>query len=186
MHSHLAYTRATRPTGRELGRALGFTSYGISAPSGRLDLLVRWGSRRLMPRTKLVINKAGAIEHSADKYGALRTMQKAGISVIPHFATWEQAREAANGGVIMGRKRLGMGGKNIVIYEPHHTEPQFEHDWFSVYCEPTREVRIHVVGGEIIRVQGKYNDFPELAERNPYIRNYMTGYSLCREVRAPL
>lgn len=176
MHSYLAYTRATRPTGKLLAHELGFTSFGIQKPRHRLDVLVRWGSRRIMPQAKLVLNRAGAISRAADKVVALEMLQAKGIATIPFFLTWEEAYTAAEGGVIFGRRRSGMGGRDIVVYEPHHREPAFVHDWFTIYREPTREVRIHVVHDRVVRIQGKYKDFPEQAARNPYVRNYEQGY----------
>ena len=52
-----------------------------------------------------------------------------------------------------------MQGRGIVVFDPHRiysnryfSQPVRRHEWYSVYREPTREVRVHVVGDEVVRV----------------------------------
>ena len=129
-----------------------------------------------------VINKAAAIRVASDKLAALQIMREEGVPTIEFFDTWEAASE--HGGTILGRKRRGMQGRDIVAYPPS-SEPGYPHEWYSIYRRPTRELRIHVVGDEVIRVQGKYLDVPEHAERNPHVRNYKTGYRYRAPAREP-
>lgn len=177
MRVYLAYTRATRPTGRKLAEALG-VRHGIFTPDfGTPEILVRWGSRKLMGYPTHVLNSARAIAHASDKLRALKIMREEGIPTIDFFETWEAAFKHEND-VILGRKRRGMQGRDIVAYQPGCEVPMsgFRHEWYSIYRRPTRELRIHVVGDDVIRVQGKYLDVPEHAERNAHVRNYKTGY----------
>jgi glutathione synthase/RimK-type ligase-like ATP-grasp enzyme len=183
MSNYFAYTKATRPTGRILAELLGFETFGIKQPTRPLDVLLRWGSRKQMPRARRVLNQASAIALASDKVAAIASMKSAGINCVPCFTTWEQAVQASRGRIILGRTRHGHSGKGIVIYDPasfyeglYPEQPTEPDEWYTIYHEPTREVRVHVVGDQVVRVQGKYLDFPEQAESNPFMRNWATGY----------
>lgn len=129
-----------------------------------------------MPRASVVLNQASAIKLAGDKLLAIEAMASEGIPTVPFYRTWEQAQAAARGtGVILGRTKHGMRGQGITVYTPGN-RPRVAHEWYSMYQEPTREIRLHVVDGEVIHIQGKYLDFPQLASKNPYVRNHESGY----------
>lgn len=131
-----------------------------------------------------VLNQARSIMLASHKFAALTRLREAAIPTVPFHRSWAEALDAAGGGgIILGRSFSGMQGRDIHVYDPHQTcgsrypaAPTRLHEWFSIYMQPTREVRIHVVGSTIIRYQGKYHDIPEHGERNPFVRNYLTGY----------
>lgn len=180
---YLAYSRGTRPTALELARAMGLQRWGIRTPNFRPDVLIRWGSRRIMPPAERVVNASAAIAISSDKLAALSRMRAAGVHTVPFYTSWDEALANSEGKVILGRTRTGMQGRGIVVFDPHRLHggryyscPIRRHEFYSVYQEPTREVRVHVVGDEVIRIQGKFKDFPELADENPFVRNHATGY----------
>lgn len=185
MSTYLAYTRATRPTGRLIAQELGLRSWGIRVPNFRPDVLIRWGSRRPMDAAR-VLNPSTAIRLASDKIFTLVRLEEEGIPHVPFFMTFADAVEYAPDGIILGRTRNGMQGRGISVYDPSRIYgnrypwcPPIrgrEHDFYSIYVQPTREVRVHVVGEEVIRVQGKFKDFPEEADVNPFVRNYKTGY----------
>lgn len=179
--SYLAYVRGTRPTGKALARQLGVTSFGIKKPDMPLDLLIRWGSRKEMPSAELILNPATAIKKSSNKLVCLDVLRRHEVPGIPVYPNWETV--ARHRGIVFGRSATGHGGKDIVTYDPSNRygmgfprKPTQDHDWFSIWKEPSLEVRIHVVGDKVVRVQGKYKDFPDLASSNPFIRNYEHGY----------
>lgn len=173
MSTYLAYTRSSRPTGIALARELGFSHYGIRPPRRTPEILIRWGARTHMGYPDKVFNTAVAIGRASDKVRTLEILDDNGIPHVPFFTDWEQAQ--AYGGVVLGRDRRGMQGRDIVAYDPTWGRLHRDHEWYSIYQEPTREMRLHVVGDEVVRIQGKYLDFPEHA-RNPYVRNYANGY----------
>jgi glutathione synthase/RimK-type ligase-like ATP-grasp enzyme len=180
MSRYFAYTRFSRPTGRILADLLGFPRYGVRTPSDEpLDTLLRWGSRRKMPPARQTLNPAAAIALASDKFLAIERWQEAGLPTVQAFRYWGDAQAAARGGVVFGRTRSGMQGQGITVYgnvDGLPTRPSSPHEWYSLYEQPTREIRLHVVGGEVVHVQGKYLDFPEMADGNPYIRNHGNGY----------
>ena len=183
MIDYFAYTRASRPTGRTLADLLGFENFGSRRPQDTLGVLLRWGSRKRMPQAERTFNTAQAIARAADKVITIERLTKAGIKCVPCVLTWEDALALSGNGIILGRSRHGFGGKGIRIYDPsglyddrYEREPVRDHEWYSIYHEPSREVRLHVVGGEVVRIQGKYLDFPDDAERNPFVRNHRSGY----------
>lgn len=180
MSIYLAYTGSSRPTGRALAQELRLPHYGIRSPrNGPPEILIRWGSRVPMGDVVLkVLNNAVSIGMASDKVRTLEILDDNGIPHVPFFTDWEEAQ--AYGGVVLGRRRRGMQGRDIVVYKPDEISEwsgfhQQGHEWYSIYQEPTREMRLHVVGDEVVRIQGKYLDFPEHA-RNPYVRNYANGY----------
>lgn len=182
-NTYLAYIKSSRPTGRAIARQLETTACGIKVPSFQPDVLIRWGSRKAMPKCPIELNVASAIKLAADKVQAIKAFQNAGVYTIPVYDTWEDATQNAGGNIILGRNRSGFGGKDIAVYDRFEMfgglwpkKPEREHEWYTLYYPPTREVRIHVVGEKVVRVQGKYCDFPELAENNPFVRNYAHGY----------
>lgn len=182
-NTYLAYIKSSRPTGRAIARQLETTACGIKVPGFQPDVLIRWGSRKAMPKCPIELNVASAIKLASDKTQAIQTMQNRGVYTVPFFEDWDMARAHAGRGIILGRSLSGFGGKDIAVYDPSGLygdrwprKPAREHDWYTLYRQPRREVRIHVVGEKVIRVQGKYCDFPELAETNPFVRNYAHGY----------
>jgi len=170
---YLAYTKATRPTGRNMAKVLGIPSYGIRPAPYALDVLIRWGSRKPMPPADVVLNNASAIGVASDKIAAINAMMNAGVTTVPYFTTYREAREFT-AGIVFGRSRTGYGGKDIVVYHPGDI-PEQEHDFYTPYIRSTRELRIHVVGDKVVRIQGKYLDHPEL-DRDGLIRNHAHGY----------
>ena len=184
-NSYLAYIKSTRPTGKAIARQLSVTSCGIKVPEfdGPLDVLIRWGSRKEMPLASIVLNNVQAIKLASHKRDALMALNRAGVYTPKFYDTWEEVKFNVKRGVVLGRDYSGFGGKDIVAYDPRGTsnptlprEPAREHDWYSQYVLPTREVRIHVVRGKVIRVQGKYCDYPEMKREHDYVRNYAHGY----------
>jgi glutathione synthase/RimK-type ligase-like ATP-grasp enzyme len=136
-----------------------------------------------MPYASKILNPAEAIKQASDKIRTMRALRDADIRTVPWFEDWEQAKRACRDTIIFGRTRRGMQGRGIKIYDPlgihngrYPEQPRLEDEWYSLYQEPTREVRLHVVDGEIVRLQGKYLDFPEEQHRQPFVRNFRTGY----------
>lgn len=186
-NSYLTYVRQSRPTGRTIAGILDIP-FGMKAPAGTLDVLIRWGSRKPMPSARLELNSVSAIATASDKVRAFQHMQEAGIRIVPVSLSPDPLKAMerfAPGGVVMGRKRSGFGGKDIAIFErwgmDEYGRKKFDtseyrgFDFFSYYIRPTREYRIHVVGDKVVRIQGKYCDFPE-QKKTPYVRNYTNGY----------
>lgn len=66
-----------------------------------------------------------------------------------------------------------MRGCDIRIFQPGDTPAGC--DFYTEYIPNTREYRIHVFQGEVIRIQGKYLDFPD-QHTNPYVKNHGQGY----------
>lgn len=67
----------------------------------------------------------------------------------------------------------GTKGRDIRVFAEGETP--YGCDFYTAYIPNTREYRVHVFQGEVIRVQGKYLDFPE-DHQNPYIKNHGQGF----------
>lgn len=153
------------PTGRKLAAVLGLPARQRDPFRGR-DILLRWGNPQ-RPELTTVIQPAAAIARAGNKLVALRTMRDAGVPV-PDYTT-EQPNDVD---VWLGRSLNGFGGRDIKLPgDPAWTNVSF----WTKYIPNRREYRIHVVNGNVIRVQRKYLDFPEQHD-NHYVQNYAQGY----------
>lgn len=162
--------RRSRPTGRKLAAVFGLPAR-CRNPMLRDNIVIRWGTAQF-PELSSVIQPAESVAKAGNKLVALRIMQEAGVPV-PAFS-----RDGADlEGTILGRRTNGFGGQDIVVYEDGEVNlgPVGQHDFYTEYIPNRREYRIHVVGGEIVRVQRKYLDFPE-QNNNPHVQNYAQGY----------
>lgn len=167
MSIFLLYHRKTAPTGRLLRAVLNIP--GGKEIRGNPEVVIRWGNQKASARTGF--NSSNAMAAASDKLRAFGLFKAAGVR-IPEFTTdYYAARE----GVWMGRKRHGFGGRDIQVCADGHMNDGASPEFWTKFIPNRRELRIHVFNGEVIRVQGKYLDFPE-QNTNPYIKNYAQGY----------
>lgn len=174
----LLHYRTTGPTGRELAKSLHCRYGSRLTPKLRRELsqitnLIRWGNAGEFPISVVrEINSRKAILNASNKLRALKLMKEAGISV-PAFSIDHNELNYP----VLGRNFSGFGGKDIVVYEEkgnHHYYGK-SHDFYTTYIPNTREYRIHIVNGRIIRIQGKYLDHPD-QHKNKYVKNYDQGF----------
>jgi hypothetical protein len=170
----LLYHARSRITGSVLASAID-TPHGSEVPAGaRPDWLIRWGSRMHLnlpfgegPR---VINSAVAISAASNKLETLIKLQDAGVKV-PDFSTDVEALEFP----FIGRRIHHARGTDIVLCLQKGDYTRKPRDYYIKYIPTVREFRVHVVGGRVIRIQGKYLDRPELGV--PWIRIPIQGTS---------
>lgn len=173
---YLTYSNRSSITGNLLGKVLQIPcGIEIEYPQNGREFLIRWGQssdEMFEGQFDKVINSSASISNAADKMFALETIRETGIQV-PDFDTDPEALIERVGYPIMGRRRTHARGTDIKLilqrkdyyYPSHH---------YTEYIPTAREFRIHVVAGEVIRVQGKYMDEP--SKKVAHIRNYATGY----------
>lgn len=164
----LLYHKSTSVTGRKLAAALGLKCGRRGDRVRPNDTLLRWGSS-IPKECGHEINAAAAIQRAADKLRAFAALRVAGVRVPDHHPNDWRALPA---GRIIGRSRWGSGGRGIVVYDsPEDTLPG--HEMYVQFVPSTREYRLHVVKGEVIRVQRKYH---ETGVDDQPIRNHTNGY----------
>lgn len=171
-----AYHRRSKPTG-ELLAAMLQLPHGldfIPHPSEN-DTLIRWGSRinsYMDDEFSTVVNNCEALALCSDKIAATEAMDIAGINV-PEYSDDPFALIEQFGYPLLGRKRHHARGTDIklILQERDLRRPC---DYYVRYIPTNREYRVHVVAGEVIRIQGKYLDIR--AQQVPWMRNYATGY----------
>lgn len=168
------YHSTTRPTGKHLARALGATGFGTckTLKERRVDFLLRWGNSDQEQRDAgVVIQKAKAIRLASDKLAAFRSLAEAGVP-IPRFTT--SADEANGWGTtVFGRTRHGSKGHGITVFQPG--DARWGHALYTEFVPNDREYRLHVVGGDVVRVQRKYLERQEL-NGDGFIKNHDHGY----------
>ena len=170
MSAFLLYHPKSRPTGRQLRDALGIP--GGTRIRGNPDTVIRWGSQRFPEAGG--VNTPSSLALASDKLRALRVLQENNV-LVPEFIT---TLPAPFEGTWLGRKRKGYGGTDIIVWEDNDgacVDNRHESEFFTRYIPNTREYRIHVFADAVIRIQGKYLDFPE-QHTNPYIKNYAQGF----------
>lgn len=179
IESYVLYSKPTRPTGRTIARELGVTKFGMRDPEESVYCLIRWGSSRKLPSQPTVeINPAASVRRCSDKIATFEVLQNAGVSVPP----WSrdiadlkrQCGSRVPGDTFLARRNFLTNGRGIVPFTWNDPVPPA--DFYSMYLPPTREYRIHVANGQVIRIQGKYCDFPDQAVSNQYVRNHGTGW----------
>lgn len=156
--------------------------------------IIRWGSQQELPsgcRPLRTLNSVAALSTSSNKLLTLEKLRDSGVSTCPfsvpsrsaasetgfsHSLTLplsELERLREHSGVILGRSLHGTKGRDIRVF--HEGEIPWGCEFYSAYIPNTREYRVHIFQGEVIRVQGKYLDFPE-QHTNPYIKNHGQGF----------
>jgi len=171
------YHRRSRPTGEILARALGCDHGEADALTHDHGPLIRWGSRAVGPNgdtsMSRILNPSAAIGRASDKLESLSLMRDQGIPV-PDFDTDPEALVERVGFPILGRRTQHARATDVVLCLQRRDWRRRPRDYYVAYVPTTREYRLHVAGGEVIRVQGKYLDVSE--DYLPWIRNFATGY----------
>lgn len=165
---YFLYHKKSCKTGKVLGTALGIRR-GLGKTAQGNGPLIRWGNA-IPFNVETLLQQPEAIARASNKLVALRAMQAAGVRV-PEFSTNPESL----GFPMLGRTTHGFGGKDIRVYESFDPYAVGIHDFYTKYIPNKREYRLHVFQGQVIRVQGKYLDYPE-QHTNPYIQNYGQGY----------
>lgn len=173
----LIYHRRSVPTGEVIANALqiphGYEWDGDLDPTG--SFMIRWGSRRnphIDEECAVVLNNADAIERASDKLLSLEVMTEAGIQT-PAFSTDPDDLVDICGYPILGRSRHHARGSDIKLCL-QRADYRNRKSFYTAYVPTKREFRVHVVRDQVVRIQGKYLDFPN--QKLPWIRNYLTGY----------
>lgn len=172
------YHRRSRPTGEVLARALNFEHGDSLLPYSGGDVLIRWGSRATGENAPhsfsgCTLNPARAIELASNKLESLEILRDAGIPV-PDWDTDPQALVERSGFPILGRRIQHARATDVVLCLQRRDWRRQPRDYYVAYVPTNREYRLHVAGGEVIRIQGKYLDVRE--DYLPWIRNYATGH----------
>lgn len=174
--SYFAYHRRSKPTGELLAKMLQLPHGDCpSAYAENKQLLIRWGNRVNAANDHFydtVINSCDAISRCSDKLAASITMTNSGINV-PAFDVDPYRLIEEYGYPILGRDFSHARGTDIKLILQER-DLRSKKDYYSVYIPTKREYRIHVVGDEVIRIQGKFLDYPK--QQVAHIRNYATGY----------
>jgi glutathione synthase/RimK-type ligase-like ATP-grasp enzyme len=172
---YFLYHTRSRITGEKIADAFRLQSGLDANEAENKEALIRWGSRKdgfLDSHFETVINNARAINLASDKLASLDKMAENEINV-PQFSEDPNILIEEFGFPILGRKRYHARGTDIQLCLQRRDFRNLM-DYYVQYIPTVREYRLHVVGDEVIRVQGKFLDFP--THSLPWVRNYTTGY----------
>lgn len=169
------YHRRSKPTGEILAAALGVPGGTELGVRDLLGPVVRWGNR-MSPGSDAfmrVLNPAAAIERASHKLMSLEILREEGVPV-PDFDTDPEALVERAGYPILGRNIQHARATDVVLCLQRRDFRRRPRDYYVAYIPTNREYRLHVAGGKVIRVQGKYLDVRE--DYLPWVRNYGTGH----------
>ncbi|MDE2098607.1 MAG: hypothetical protein KGL39_15240 [Patescibacteria group bacterium] len=173
------YHRRSKPTGEVLAQALGIDHGETTGAFVRAQAfdggLIRWGSRvdTLVDAAVRVLNPVAAIERASHKLMSLEILRDRGIPV-PDFDTDPEALVERAGYPILGRRIQHARATDVVLCLQRRDWVRRPRDYYVAYVPTNREYRLHVAGGEVIRIQGKYLDVSP--DYLPWVRNYATGH----------
>ena len=172
MSTFLLYHPRSRPTGRDVAKALGIPS-GKHLPRRNYAIfsqIIRWGNAENIPalycqngsfRFRAEINPRAAVAVASSKLRALKAMQAAGVPV-PRFSSTGQGLNFP----LFGRSYRHCRGLDIrLIRDEFELRTRAECDYYVEYIEPHKEYRIHVFKGNIIIPQKKYFSEGYLSEK---------------------
>lgn len=174
MLSYLLYHQSCSVTGRALRDALGIRFRGSKPRRDRgiYDIVLRWGSSLEFP-ARAELNNAEGIRRAANKWSTLVALKEAGLPTVPFERT---IGGLSDYDVVYARGNYGSGGKNLVVcYRGDNNIPP-PADFYTGGVDVHREYRVHVVGGDVIRIQGKYLEIPEDDRANGRVCNHANGY----------
>lgn len=176
--NYLIYSNATSTTGRELLAKLKEEGCqlegGMNEPKTKLDTLIRWGATKLVGKPTKVLNTAKAIGLASNKLEALRTLKDNDIRVPKVFMPSGTIEFP-----VLGRKVHHIGGNDIVLCLQKKDIPEAQRlgcTYFTQYIPKTREYRVHVYEGQVIKTSEKKLTDPKLC-KDPWIWNYDEGYT---------
>lgn len=162
------YTGPTSRTGRALGRAFRSSRGYPSRWRSQERVLVRWGSSD-GDDAEVTLNSAESVRNCTNKLRQLQLLQEAGVSHVP-FSVRDDELEYP----ILGRSRNHRGGTDIAVYmRPDERRGLASHAFYTQFVESEREIRLHVVGSEVVAAAFKRG--PDHEGHLP-IRNHDNGY----------
>lgn len=176
------YHRLSR-SAKALAEAMKVKRYDTRKYEGEeLETVINWGSQSSIIKAKTLLNKPSCVKVCSDKVKFFSAV-KDKVRIPAYTESLEEALEfIKKGETVLGRKRRGYGGTDIVFYEDDPDVFAMS-DFFSVYKKKKDEYRVHVIGDKIILVQKKSLRLTD-DEGNPVnkddidfrIRNHANGF----------
>lgn len=177
---YILYSKGTSVTGKALKNALGIAG-GTNPPADRQDHLIRWGSSvGVARRPENYHNSKKAVASATDKLGSMALMRERNVS-IPDVLRQFDPRSIPNDLFpLLGRRINHTQGRDIVLCMQREdvirAVQQQAVDYLVRYVPTSREFRVHVFDGEVIKISEKLLTEPEKFS-SPWVRNYKNGYT---------
>lgn len=147
--------------------------------------LINWGSNTLpeaLRASTRVLNQPTQVVLASHKLNALRALKEAGVQV-PDFTTdrGDAAQWIHEGHKVVCRTLLrANSGRGIVITD--NVEGMVYAPLYVKYYKKMQEYRVHVIKGEIVRVQRKARDRSVPDDQvNWQVRNHTNGFIFATE-----
>lgn len=188
--NYLIYTDATSTTGKALLAALKEEGVkiegGTNGPNKKdLGILIRWGAAKLVGKPIKVINNAKSIQLASNKLESLKVLADNDIRVPKVYAP---NKVEAENFPVLGRKVHHIAGNDIVLCLQKRDIPEATKlgcTYFTQYIPKTKEYRVHVFDGQVIKTSEKKLTDPSL-NKDPWIWNYDEGYTYMVVKEKPL
>jgi len=179
----LLYSKKTHKTGKILSRVLRIQG-GITPPTKRPDVLIRWGSSVVVPyKPDIVLNQRDAVILATDKLNSLKVLQKSGVRVPEIFPltrtlSAKELKKLTSKFPLLARTILHQRGTDILLcmqLSDIQRAARLGREYLVAYIPTNREYRVHIFSGKSIKVSEKISidDKP----RKPWLRNHQNGYT---------
>jgi D-ala D-ala ligase C-terminus len=186
--NYLIYDSSVNVTGKQLGEWLQANGasdllFGTEPnKAAKVDVLIRWGSQKLVGKPGKVVNQAKCIAKASNKLGALIDLAAAGVPT-PKIVKVAPGIIPQVNLPCLGRATHHSHGTDIVLCLQKHdlrmavtatTDGGAGCSHLSEYIPVAREFRIHVFDGAVIKISEKFLVEPD--KYCPWMRNHDHGY----------
>lgn len=143
---------------KELSNAPNFRRFITGVNFKGDDVLVNWGTTKVVNHPTKILNSVAAIALAANKYHAFTAMAGKNISTVPWTANKAVALEwqAAGATIVVRNVLTGHSGNGIIIVEKGEVVP--DAPLYTKYIFKVKEYRVHATQTEVIDTQRKVRD----------------------------
>jgi hypothetical protein len=143
----------------------------------RSDVVINWGASQNVPTAANLVNHAEAVRKATSKLATFRELQGCKIPTLEFTRDQAVAQQWNEKSRVFGRDLdRGSAGRGITVYESGGQVGR--HLFYTKYIRKSREFRLHVYKGRVVRVLEKLrrNGHDDNAGGNKYIRSHLNGW----------
>lgn len=162
----LLYHRSTAKTAIALSQMLGL--HRTKTPTTSDTVVIRWGSSTPAP-VDVSINTESAIKLAANGMLSLETLHRHGVPAVEVFRAPPSDPDSYP---VFGRRIHHRAGLDIVWVDTMEAETR-RSEFFTKYIVMDKELRVHVFGGEVLRV---FRKVPRACDADQRVKTSLRGW----------
>lgn len=139
------------------------------------DVVINWGASHHVPQFRSVLNHQDAVRSACSKLQTFRILKEHNVPTLECTRDQAVAQQWADKSRVFGRDLdRGSAGRGIKVYESGTDVGR--HLFYTKYIRKSREFRLHVCKGRVIRVLEKLKRNGHADDANKYIRSHTNGW----------